>query len=270
MKWIEAIVKVLQDEGQALHYTDISQKIIENNYREVFGPTPNATVISIISTSLKKYGENSPFVKVGTGEYYLKPQSEVINLPVLSANMETENSEEIADAEKELISKELVKAFGMYWDRNQVLWKSSPDLFGAQHKGSDKVNFKNQIGIYLLHDGREVIYVGQAINQPIAIRLFQHTSDRLGGRWDRFSWFGFLGVNNDGSLIETQDEVKTSISKIADSFEAILVEGLEPRQNRKRGNNFAGVEFNQTKDPEVEKRQMAEVFDRMKNKFENG
>ena len=40
--------------------------------------------------------------------------------------------------------------------------KNNPDLFGVQQLGASKVNFKEEIGMYLLHDSRETIYVGQA------------------------------------------------------------------------------------------------------------
>ena len=37
------------------------------------------------------------------------------------------------------------------------------------------------------------------------------------------------------------------------TVEAVLIEGLEPGQNRKRGDDFQAIEFNQVEDPEVEK-----------------
>ena len=114
------------------------------------------------------------------------------------------------------------------------------------------VNFKDQRGIYLLHDAREVIYVGQAVKQPISKRLADHCRDRLNGRWDRFSWFGFYGVNEDGTLMQDDfQNTNFTMENLANAFEAILIEGLEPRQNRKAGNDF-GFEFIQAQDPELE------------------
>jgi hypothetical protein len=34
-------------------------------------------------------------------------------------------------------------------------------------------------------------------------------------------------------------------------MEAVLIEGLEPRQNRKRGDDFQAVEFLQAEDPQL-------------------
>lgn len=107
-----------------------------------------------------------------------------------------------------------------------------------------------------LHDAREVIYVGQAVKQPISKRLADHCNDRLNGRWDRFSWFGFYGVDESGKLL-TEDFKKTNFTmeNLANAFEAILIEGLEPRQNRKAGNDF-GFEFIQAQDSEMEENKM--------------
>ena len=38
------------------------------------------------------------------------------------------------------------------------------------------------------------------------------------------------------------------------ALEAILIEALEPRQNRKRGDDLSAVEYIQREDPEIQKR----------------
>lgn len=38
------------------------------------------------------------------------------------------------------------------------------------------------------------------------------------------------------------------------TLEALLIEGLEPRQNRKRGDAFRAVEYLQVEDPELVKK----------------
>jgi hypothetical protein len=40
------------------------------------------------------------------------------------------------------------------------------------------------------------------------------------------------------------------------ALEAVLIEALEPRQNRKRGDDLAAVEYLQRIDPEIEKKKM--------------
>jgi hypothetical protein len=40
-------------------------------------------------------------------------------------------------------------------------------------------------------------------------------------------------------------------------MEALLIEALEPRQNRKRGDSFKAVEYLQIEDPRIEKERAA-------------
>jgi hypothetical protein len=51
------------------------------------------------------------------------------------------------------------------------------------------------------------------------------------------------------------------------ALEAILIEALEPRQNRKRGDDLAAVEYLQRIDPEIEKKKMKATFDAAINKL---
>lgn len=46
---------------------------------------------------------------------------------------------------------------------------------------------------------------------------------------------------------------------LADTLEAILIETIEPRQNRKQGDTFSGIEYLQQESPEI-KRKMKEEF----------
>jgi len=161
----------------------------------------------------------------------------------------------------------IIQAFGIYWNREMVHWKNAPDLLGIQQQNADPVNFKGQIGVYLLHDGRETIYVGQAIAQPLGQRLKDHTLDRLSGRWDRFSWFGFHRVNDQGELAITEIFETLSIQEIGDLLEAILIECIEPRQNRKQGNLFAGIEYLQRESPEIRKKLKAELMKEISDKL---
>ena len=41
---------------------------------------------------------------------------------------------------------------------------------------------------------------------------------------------------------------------------AVLIEGLEPRQNRKRWDDFQAVEFLQVEDPEIERQRQSAVM----------
>jgi hypothetical protein len=137
----------------------------------------------------------------------------------------------------------------MFWQRSSVSWSGSPKLFGRQGAGATDVNFADQVGVYLLHDRERVIYIGRATDTLYA-RLKTHTSDRVGGRWDRFSWFGLRGVEDDGRLSDSK--VPWSRDVVIETMEALLIESLEPPLNRRRGDNFSGIEYVQKIDPQIE------------------
>jgi hypothetical protein len=259
LKWIEAIEIVLKEEKKELHYTEIAELIAKRGYRTSLGATPQDTVYSRIATDIKK--GNSVFEKVDKGIFILKKFLKEANTEkVVIDKKEIQIIKKLKDSS----NHKIINSFGIYWNRTLVHWKSAtPDLFGIQQIGAKEINFKDQKGIYLLHDSRETIYVGQAIEQPLGKRLKDHTTDRLAGRWDRFSWFGFYPVNNDGKLnLEAQFKDFT-IQHLGDILEAILIESIEPRQNRKQGNSFIGLEFLQQEAPEIKQKQKKQMLDEL-------
>jgi len=78
-------------------------------------------------------------------------------------------------------------------------------------------------------------------------------------RWDKFSWFGFLPVSDTGALGALPEHYVAA--NLIPALEAVLVEALEPRQNRKRGDDLAAVEYIQRVDPEIEKKKFMETLD---------
>jgi hypothetical protein len=147
----------------------------------------------------------------------------------------------------------------MFWQRSAVEWVSTPRLLGMQQIGATPVDFCGQLGIYLLYDGREVVYVGRTTERPLGRRLYEHTLDRMSVWWDRFSWFGLLPVSETGELGELP--ASFAATKLIPALEAILIEALEPRQNRKRGDDLVAVEYIQKSDPEIEKKRMKAILD---------
>jgi len=267
LKWDEAISKVLEDAKTSLHYTEITERIFEKGYRQGGGATPAATVNKILGSNIIQFKEKSPFAKVGMGVFilrkFLDKQDEIINeSKTIAVNQILTDAltETEAETETQTENNKIFNAFGIYWNRNLVLWKSTPDLLGMQYIGATEVNFKDQRGIYLLYDNREIIYVGQAIEQTLGQRLKQHTSDRLSGRWDRFSWFGFYSVTDKGHLQNRKKFESLDIQVLADTLEAILIESIEPRQNRKQGNTLNGMEYLQQESPEIKKKKTEELI----------
>jgi hypothetical protein len=260
MTWRQAIDKVLASSATPLHYKDITDRIMSQGLRTTVGATPAATVNAQMAASIKHDGEASPYVRVGKGTFALRsgaPPGVAAVLPKLTPDVEeSEETEEQYD---------IVTSFGMFWRRNAVEWIATPRLLGMQQIGATPVDFNRQLGIYLLYDGREVIYVGRTTDRPLGRRLFEHTLDRMSTRWDRFSWFGLLPVSEDGQLGSLPETFEAA--KLIPALEAILIESLEPRQNRKRGDDLAAVEYLQRVDPEIEKRRIKATLDAAINKL---
>lgn len=259
MTWRNAIDTVLGESATPLHYKDIADRIIAQSLRTSLGATPAPTVNSQISSSIKHDGATSPYVRIAKGTYTLRDRARdaVIVPPKLTPGVE-----ESQETEEQY---EIVTSFGMFWRRNEIEWVATAKLLGMQQIGATPVDFFNQLGIYLLYDGREVIYVGRTTEQPLGRRLFQHTSDRMSTRWDRFSWFGLLPVSESGKLGELPATFEAA--KLIPAMEAILIESLEPRQNRKRGDDLAAVEYIQRIDPEIEKKRIKATIDAALNKL---
>jgi hypothetical protein len=260
MTWREAIDIVLGASTTPLHYKDITEKIIADGLRRSLGATPAATVNAQISTSIKKEGPNSPYLRVGKGTFTLADASGTGTVAPPSKLTPT-----VAESEETEEQYDIVSSFGMFWRRDAVEWTATPKLLGMQQIGATPVDFNKQLGIYLLYDGREVIYIGRTTDRPLGRRLYEHTSDRLAARWDRFSWFGLLPVSEAGalgSLPQTYDA-----AKLIPALEAILIEALEPRQNRKRGDDLSAVEYIQREDPSIQKKKVKESLELALNKL---
>jgi hypothetical protein len=245
MSWEEAIQHVLASAGGALHYTDIAEQIQSDRLRNAVGATPAQTVASHLSTSLR--GEDSPFLRVGKGVYTLKAVTEE---DARTPSDESKSAEQATESGA-------LRAFGMFWQRDLVLWSGS-QLLGRQGAGASDVNFAGQVGVYLLHDRERVIYIGRA-NDTLFARLKVHTVDRMASRWDRFSWFGIRSVNTNGILSDA--EVPWTHEVVVETMEAVLIESLEPPLNRRRGDNFSGIEYIQATDPQIEAKKKKALLD---------
>ena len=252
LTWKKAIDKILAASPQPLHYREITEKIISDGLRSKLGATPAATVNAQISASIKKLGDDSPYVRVAKGTFALAkkaPLGTIAKGPDIGTPEPEEEEEQYA----------IVSSFGMFWRREAIEWVATTKILGMQQIGATPVDFTKQLGIYLLYDGREVIYVGRTTDRPLGRRLYEHTMDRMSARWDRFSWFGLLPVSESGALGKlpaTFDAVK-----MIPALEAILIEALEPRQNRKRGDDLAAVEYLQKEDPTIKKKMVKDTIE---------
>lgn len=138
----------------------------------------------------------------------------------------------------------LIRSFGEYWRPDRVNWgKPGPggsgELLGefGPARRRRTVDVWAQRGVYILHDAWEVVYVGKADGTDLGSRLKAHLKDRHAGRWDRFSWYGVIGVVSDGpkkGKLGTNPASKSvSTAELIDTLESFLL-AVEPPRNRRR------------------------------------
>lgn len=259
LSWREAIIRVLGDHPAGVHYAEIAQEIIDQNYRspENVGATPASTVSSIISTQLKE-----DVHRLERGVYTLADATQRQGLTTVDEGQLGRPVADDVDPETSESTDKMgfINAFGMFWRRAEVRWDGSrTKLLGVQQSGSQSVDFSGQSGVYILYDNDRIVYVGRVTEPRLGSRMWEHTRDRLTGRWNRFSWFGVRKVSEDGSLEPAgEGDIKTDV--LIATMEALLIEGLEPPQNRRQGDGFNAMEFLQETDPAVEKDRKLALF----------
>jgi len=130
----------------------------------------------------------------------------------------------------------IIKNYGLRWQRDLIFW-GWPGKAGCLlgRLGDNVVDFRGQVGIYILYDTTKIIYIGQAVNTTIYSRLKDHTKDSLADRWNRFSWFGILKVVKSKKLAYKAAAYTTNIQDMLDHLEAILLAVVEPSLNKQGG-----------------------------------
>lgn len=257
LTWNEAIEKVLKDAGEPMSYLDITEQIITQGLRLKPGATPTYTVAANLSLD-KKLGEFSKFVNLARGIYGLREWQAV---------GAEQQPDPVTEAVEDPAAGLQISAYGMYWERDAVDWsKAAPRVLGQQYESSAPVDFLEQRGIYVLYDHARIVYVGRATKQSLGTRLRDHTVDRLRARWDRFSWFGFWGVNEDGTLRQNWHATE-GVDGVVGLLETVLIELSEPPLNRKQGDGLTVAEYLQAEDPAIGKKKkqamIAEVLAKM-------
>ena len=251
MDWDAAIVKVLQDAGQPLHYQTITGLIGELGLRELSGATPATTVSSRLGTMINpEHGRFDRRIrKTSRGVFEFVDPSDTTPEPEPEQEID-ESDEAVIESSDRIIG---VPAYGLYWEKDKVNWgRGSSGILGRQAAGSSPVDFSGQHGVYLLHKDRAVIYVGRTTDS-LRGRLDNHNKDKKAPRWNRFSWFGFRNVisDDDGNKLEDlPSEIDTQ--HLVTILESVLIEALEPPVNGRRG-DYMGVLYEQVPDPEIQR-----------------
>ena len=87
-----------------------------------------------------------------------------------------------------------IKNYGLMWERDCVHWSGArgnagrlmgKGPIGKPNKDQLEVDFRHQIGVYILYRNESVVYVGQAGagNNTLFSRLKNHFVDHLADRW---------------------------------------------------------------------------------------
>ena len=127
-----------------------------------------------------------------------------------------------------------ITAYGRYWEFGRAEEKNSR-LLGIRQGSDIPIDMAFQIGIYILYDRRKAVYVGKTERGGLIKRLKEHRKGKKWGRWDRFSWFGIVPVDEKtGKLQEQKGGPKSG--PITDVGESLLIEVLEPYLNMQSGN----------------------------------
>jgi hypothetical protein len=159
-----------------------------------------------------------------------------------------------------------IENFGLRWRRDKILWSRSSkngSLPGALRRSKQTiVDFSDQIGIYVLFNAGEGVYVGQAGigNKRLFGRLKDHTKDHLRDRWTHFSWFGLRGYNKSTKRLSAFHKPETAIrgknrKDALYEIEAVLIAAIEPNLNKQGATWTSSREFLQYIDPKSPKTQ---------------
>lgn len=77
-----------------------------------------------------------------------------------------------------------------------------------------------------------------------------------------------MDVSPDGTLREVP--TGSTIAALIGTLEALLIEALEPPQNRKRGDDFTAIEYIQDVDPELKEREIQNTLRSIEQKMRGG
>ena len=162
-----------------------------------------------------------------------------------------------------------IASYGLYWERDKVQWWPGPGgriqlLGGPQvenrqfdpNNQEHTIDFSRQRGIYLLHHGHEVMYVGHTAEVGANVGLFfrlrsHYSSPRRGPLWDRFSWFGFRPVEN-GEIRDIPIDMGQHVpmGTLIQVVETVLIQACMPRLNGQAG-QLLGTIYGQVRDPNL-------------------
>jgi hypothetical protein len=138
-------------------------------------------------------------------------------------------------ANGETVYSHLIKTCGEFWNPEYVNWSSPYQLFGKRKPNGPDINVWQERGVYILYKDHVPVYVGKGDKGPIGDRLWEHRKDwRKGARWDSFSWYGILGLNDDDKVAQRAETHQISTRELIAALEVLLIAVIDPRLNSRR------------------------------------
>jgi hypothetical protein len=137
----------------------------------------------------------------------------------------------------------MIQSIGQLWSADDVFWgrgSQAGRLLGvpSRAKKHTPIDFRAQVGIYVLYADFNLVYVGQTgvgESQRLLHRLKQHRDGYMKGRWNRFSWFGVLWVKGNLELSAGTKTFHPPLAQVLNHLEAILIDTAEPALNSQGG-----------------------------------
>ena len=164
----------------------------------------------------------------------------------------------IRKAKKKAVPRaKLITSFGRFWTPIVVQWGHPGSLVGhgKNEKRQGSIDFWNARGIYVLHKEYDIVYVGQTEGQALGLRIQQHLSDNLAGRWDAFSWYSVSTVTKTGKIKDLAIASRGTVpyTTTINTLEALGI-SLTPQALNKQDRKFPGAkEYVQSVDKDTKK-----------------
>jgi hypothetical protein len=165
----------------------------------------------------------------------------------------------------------LIATYGLFWRADALQPSRSAagsnssgkrhiELIGKRGRGAGlKVaDFSEQNGLYILYDPYGPYYVGIVGRDRLAKRIrSHHLTNHHAGKWDRFSWFGWLplsektGIRGFHQLRERELAQPVTPGHAVRDIEAMLIRSLDPKANRSNAAFVEAEEWSQVPADEI-------------------
>ena len=101
LTWRKAIDKVLSEAPGAMHYKDLTDKIVADGLLSSFGATPARSARRQLNGAIRKEGDKCPFQKIGRGLYVWKAKAGITRKP--SSQVDQPEDEDEDEVQYEII-----------------------------------------------------------------------------------------------------------------------------------------------------------------------